>query len=209
MGETGLAPINYTNKVAVPERAVKASRSLQASASALTNKAQAASSLHCTGKATPSAYLAKNDPPLLLPASAQSMQQPVAMAYNKNHGSCSSMAAKAGGAEPVAHLLHREASNKWPLATWHMSHRPASIKNNRHATQQQQQQQQFQIQRTGLSDRTTPCFGVPLGLSTSPSLDALRQRRAGSGYGPVAQLGQQQALSTKATFSIFSPLAGG
>merc|ERR550532_1900987 len=125
------------------------------------------------------------------------------MAYSKNHGSCSSMAAKAGTAEPVAHLLHREASNKWPLGT-----RPASVKNNRQATQQQQQHQ-FQIQRKGLSDRTTPRFGVPLGLSTLPSLDAIRQRHAGSVYGPVAQLGRQQARSTKAIFSTFSPLAGG
>jgi len=118
--DTGPAPmastLNCTNKFTVPPRAVEASRSLPTSASILTNTARAASALHYTGKATPPAHLAENNPLLSLPASAPSVQS-------------------VRGPDAMAHLLHREAHTKWPVGTLSMSHRPSRITNNRHAMQ--------------------------------------------------------------------------
>jgi len=194
--DTGPAPmastLNCTNKFTVPPRAVEASRSLPTSASILTNTARAASALHYTGKATPPAHLAENNPLLSLPASAPSVQS-------------------VRGPDAMAHLLHREAHTKWPVGTLSMSHRPSRITNNRHAMQhqrqQQRQKQQFQFQRTSLPDefgQTAPRVGLTSDHSTLRSiLDAIRQRHAGSGCVPVAA-GWRQAIPTKSTISAFA-----
>jgi hypothetical protein len=119
------------------------------SAFAPSNTLQAASALHCTGRATPSAYLAKDDPPLLLPVSAQSIRGPDAMAHSQKHGSCSSMAAKAGAARAVAPPVHRRARIKWPVGISHMSDRT----NSRHDAQQQKEVQIRRVCPTNLAKR--------------------------------------------------------
>jgi len=208
--DAGLAPIasasNCTHKVATPVRAVKA-RSLSMSfANGIAQTPQAASVLHCPGKATFCAYLAENDPAISLPAlapSAQSCRGPDALAQSNKHGSSTNMAAKAVGARPAPHLLHGEARTEWSAGTSSMSRQPAHAVNGQCGAQQQQQR--WQVHRNGLPPgigQAMTAGGESPDLSAlGCSLEAIRQRYAGSGCGTIAE-GRQWSLPTASIFSI-------
>mmetsp|Transcript_49797 Transcript_49797/g.98829 ORF Transcript_49797/g.98829 Transcript_49797/m.98829 type:complete len:621 (+) Transcript_49797:69-1931(+) len=120
------AALSCTNTGALPARETEANRSLPNLASKmLTNTEQAASTLQCTGKATPSAYLAGKDLSPSVPAldpQHSHVNDQLRRHTPKQHSLCSSTCAASNSKDPVASgHLHLRMSYRPADVTKHMS----------------------------------------------------------------------------------------